>query len=228
MLKASLDHDEIHESLGFIFFQPPVHIHEFSGFQHRFCSIFCSPFQGKRTTGTLNSQNSVYSWVRKKLLENGNHLWFWMSLWLIFFGFPITTSTLLVSPSSLPFGSKISKHGDKNCTGNQQLGTCSVNFKCWCISVLAKNSNETNNNNNNNNNKMFNANHLPLTLFQNRNIYSIVQCSWLLAPCGDFWLRYHLETIWLIHLMYFWQIFSLIPSLLRNYDRWASATDIIC
>lgn len=150
-----------------------------------------------------------------------------LSVWLIFFGFPITTSTLLVSPSSLPFGSKISKHGDKNCTGNQQLGTCSVNFKCWCISVLAKNSNETNNNNNNNN-KMFNANHLPLTLFQNRNIYSIVQCSWLLAPCGDFWLRYHLETIWLIHLMYFWQIFSLIPSLLRNYDRWASATDIIC
>lgn len=36
MLKASPDHDEIHESLGFVFFQSYVHNHEFSSFQYRF------------------------------------------------------------------------------------------------------------------------------------------------------------------------------------------------
>lgn len=161
------------------------------------------------------------------MVENGKHLWLWIVYLPDFvFWVLITTSTMLLSPSSLPFGSKISKHGDKSCTGNQQLGTCSVNFTCWCISVLAKNSNKTNNDDNKR--KKNNANNLPLTLFQNSNISFIVQCSWLLAPCGHFWPRYDLEAIWLIHLMYFWQILSLISSLLRNYDKWASDTDIIC
>lgn len=86
-----------------------------------------------------------------------------------FSGFPITTSTLLLLPSSLPFGSKISKHGDKNCTGNQQLGTCSVNFTCWCISVLAKNSNKTNNNNK-----------------RKRNCLMQITCHWLFSKTVTF------------------------------------------
>lgn len=149
MLKASLDHDEIHESLGFIFFQPPVHTHEFSAFQHRFCSIFCSPFQSKRTTGALNSQISMCSWIRKKMLENGNHLLFWIVsplYWVL--RVLITTSTLLLPSPLCLLGTKFLSMETKNCTGNQQLGTCSVNFTCWCISVLAKNSNKTDNKNN--------------------------------------------------------------------------------